>query len=351
MKKFTLLFIVMLLTAFTYAQGPVLQSVEIGGKIPVSSDNYGKLFDTIYLNEFFIYYDFFCNYLAPDKGYIFGTQWDSLGNAGSYEQAQGFTDVPWIEEEVSGLLILVGLKATLGLGSKLQFRLYALDDSSSYTIDSNNYSIACPGTLLDTVSISWTDIDTSNVGLTTASFYWPNWPIPFYPNNIFCISYDVSDFYTHGDTISIIGVEPYGSEVYDPSTTWFREPVSNQWVQVSHYYTFGGTPLNAVISILPICRYYDVIGENSAYYNHMQLSQNVPNPSSGFTTIHYALDADAGVRFELYSISGQLVFSSNEGLKPAGTYTIDLNEYLLPGIYIYSLIANGKRLTKRMVVE
>lgn len=350
MKKLTLLFVGLLLTAYTYAQGPVLQSVEIGGKIPVPSDYISdKALDTMYIDEFFGCEPVFYNYRASGNGYIFGTQWDTNGIAGSNEQAQGFVEIPSHDDAVLGFLILIGIKKTQGIGSKLHFRLCAIDDSSNYTIDSNNYSIVCPGTTLDTASITWTGLDTTGIGITTAFNVW-NWIIPD-PFSSFCIAYDLSDFYANGDTLSIIGGDTYGITVYDPQYTWFREPSSNQWMQVSHYYTFGGAPLNAAIAIFPICDVDGGIGEEYSYYNHMQLSQNFPNPSSGFTTIRYALDADAGVSFELYSNSGQLVFSSNEGLKPAGTYTIDLNEYLLPGIYIYSLIANGKRLTKRMVVE
>lgn len=83
------------------------------------------------------------------------------------------------------------------------------------------------------------------------------------------------------------------------------------------------------------------------------LGDNRPNPASGSTTIEYSLPVGvAAASCQVYSLDGKLINSIN--LSPAsgkGTIQVGTNK-LSSGMYIYSLIINGKVTdTKKMVVS
>lgn len=82
-----------------------------------------------------------------------------------------------------------------------------------------------------------------------------------------------------------------------------------------------------------------------------ELFQNYPNPSTGFTTVKYALENQANVSFEMIDVTGKKVISSVEGNRNAGTHTIEINTNdLNAGIYFYSLVVNGQTITKKMTI-
>jgi len=86
--------------------------------------------------------------------------------------------------------------------------------------------------------------------------------------------------------------------------------------------------------------------------NGIILDQNIPNPFNTLTKINYNLQKGAiSVTFEVVDLTGRVLFTSNQGKKSAGNYSIDFNNEGLPsGIYYYSLIVDNRRLTKKMVV-
>jgi Secretion system C-terminal sorting domain len=84
---------------------------------------------------------------------------------------------------------------------------------------------------------------------------------------------------------------------------------------------------------------------------NLTLSQNQPNPVKDNTVISYELKNAETVTLEVYDITGKLIFTSNEGTKSAGAYTINYNASKLnAGIYTYTLVAGDARLTKKMTV-
>ncbi len=83
----------------------------------------------------------------------------------------------------------------------------------------------------------------------------------------------------------------------------------------------------------------------------VSLGQNVPNPATDISTIAYELVSSENVQFEVYDLTGKIVMTINEGSRPAGVNSIVLNtEDLNSGIYYYSIIIDGDRLTKKMIV-
>jgi hypothetical protein len=83
----------------------------------------------------------------------------------------------------------------------------------------------------------------------------------------------------------------------------------------------------------------------------ISLSQNIPNPANDNTVIHYSVPTDGSVTFNVYSISGQVLYSQTVETT-FGAHSIELNTSdLAAGMYFYSMEFKGQRLIKRMVIE
>ena len=86
--------------------------------------------------------------------------------------------------------------------------------------------------------------------------------------------------------------------------------------------------------------------------NGIELHQNVPNPANGTTTIRFELLQARNVTVEMRDLQGRLIQAVERGQLPAGTHQVDLNVAdLQGGIYTYTLVADGMRLTKKMMVK
>jgi hypothetical protein len=81
-----------------------------------------------------------------------------------------------------------------------------------------------------------------------------------------------------------------------------------------------------------------------------QLAQNVPNPFSAQTTIHYVLAESGKVVVELFSAKGDRIKELENANKDKGSYSIELSgDGLQSGMYYYTLSLNGKRLVKKAI--
>ena len=78
-----------------------------------------------------------------------------------------------------------------------------------------------------------------------------------------------------------------------------------------------------------------------------------PNPSNGEFTIKYTVLKRANVQVDVYDLNGALLKTLvNISDQFEGNYNIPVNLNELPnGIYLVSLINNGKRFTERVVIE
>jgi hypothetical protein len=81
------------------------------------------------------------------------------------------------------------------------------------------------------------------------------------------------------------------------------------------------------------------------------MEQNIPNPTSESTIIRYSVPQDGEVIFQIYSVSGQLLYTKKENV-PFGEHQIALNlsDYAV-GIYFYTMEYRGQRLVKRMSIR
>ena len=95
-----------------------------------------------------------------------------------------------------------------------------------------------------------------------------------------------------------------------------------------------------------------IVGVKESIAHKMELGQNVPNPFNNSTRINYVInDHLSSVQLEVVDVMGKRVALVNEGSRNAGKYSIELNSgNLANGVYYYTLIGDGQRLTKRMII-
>jgi len=85
--------------------------------------------------------------------------------------------------------------------------------------------------------------------------------------------------------------------------------------------------------------------------NLIELVQNYPNPFSQTTKIEYNLTRKAQVRFVVMDMLGRELTSISKGLQDDGYYSFDFQDSsLADGIYLYSILADDQRVTKRMMI-
>lgn len=91
----------------------------------------------------------------------------------------------------------------------------------------------------------------------------------------------------------------------------------------------------------------------------IMLYQNYPNPvvpgssgsGSGATTIKFYSDQDATAELQLFTTSGELIYSATKATKASEANSFVLNAINLPsGIYIYRITVGDKTGTKKMLV-
>ncbi|MBN1338318.1 MAG: T9SS type A sorting domain-containing protein [Bacteroidales bacterium] len=93
------------------------------------------------------------------------------------------------------------------------------------------------------------------------------------------------------------------------------------------------------------------IRENFVLANS-NVSQNYPNPASGITYVNVDLSAPADLRLEVYNLIGEKVLQIEKGQVNAGLHRFNISvSGLKPGMYLYTVFANGSEITHKMLVE
>ncbi len=81
------------------------------------------------------------------------------------------------------------------------------------------------------------------------------------------------------------------------------------------------------------------------------LEQNFPNPFNPNTSIRFSLPETGNVKLTVYNLLGQEIATLVNGVKEAGTHTINYNaEELNSGIYIYRIESNGFNEVRKMTL-
>ncbi|MCK4980741.1 MAG: T9SS type A sorting domain-containing protein [Candidatus Delongbacteria bacterium] len=81
------------------------------------------------------------------------------------------------------------------------------------------------------------------------------------------------------------------------------------------------------------------------------LHQNYPNPFNPTTTISFSIPTESQVKLSVFNIEGQLVKELVNGKMDKGIHNIDFNaESYISGEYIYTLEANEKKISNKMLL-
>jgi hypothetical protein len=85
--------------------------------------------------------------------------------------------------------------------------------------------------------------------------------------------------------------------------------------------------------------------------NGLSIDQNAPNPASGLTRLDYFLPTSGSTSIELFSVTGQKVFSKALSGQEHGNHAAMIDVTTLPnGVYTVVLSSNGARVTRSMTV-
>lgn len=86
--------------------------------------------------------------------------------------------------------------------------------------------------------------------------------------------------------------------------------------------------------------------------SNLSLAFCMPNPAVDNTTISYSLQTNERVSLVVRDVTGRIVLQQEEGMKPSGKNTINLNvSNFGAGVYTYTLVAGSDMITRQLVVE
>lgn len=101
---------------------------------------------------------------------------------------------------------------------------------------------------------------------------------------------------------------------------------------------------------------YKIRGKSSVgiteHSSNFSLHQNVPNPFNDKTIISYNLKTQAkNVSLVVYDVAGAKLFEKTQAGQGAGNYSVEIDRAnLASGVYFYSLVVDGSRLTQKMII-
>jgi hypothetical protein len=115
----------------------------------------------------------------------------------------------------------------------------------------------------------------------------------------------------------------------------------------------GGTPFQLTDPLVPVVRMVidGFIGIEDVLTSSAFVGQNQPNPFTGTTIVNYTVASQSDVSLELHDVMGKMVLRADQGDRATGAHqlTIDATD-LAAGAYYYSLVVDGERLTRKMIV-
>jgi hypothetical protein len=236
---------------------------------------------------------------------------------------------------VYGVALWVGAKQVVGEADSLSVNFYRV---SGLGTDTSGPVMNAPDTAFKSMKICTDMIDTS--GLTLILF-----PDSFIAFLDYAVGIDVSAM--DDDTIGLVTTTD--GDALQSQYSW-EQWSDHTWHSVLESLNWG---MDLDFGIFIIADMSAANINDDYFIDGIKLSQNQPNPTSGNTLVQYELMNDAkNVVLEIYDAGGKLINVYNEGKQTNGLHQIDLStENNASGIYYYSLKADGKRLTKRMLIS
>ena len=359
MKKIYLFGIALALTGTSMAQSIIQQSIshvqmkEI--ELPTAGVAAADPTDTLGINEFgtnaFVY--------SSPSGFVFGTNdlEDTQTIPGStvhqlnYEFAGGY--IVNGSYNVLGAMILVASKEDVtGTPSDVTVNVWSLADNKARSgASAQTPDVIGPDQVLTSATVAFSDLDT--VLPTFVTFTNSAWV-----NSDFAIGVDIEDLYGNpADTVALIADEDGDS---DGTYTWTKfgfvvdpplpQPVPSAWFLTTGTLQ-GGLDVN--LGVFAIVSESLTSIEEQGFLNGVKMT-TYPNPAltSENVRIDFGLEsAKENVELSVYTMNGQIAYTTALGSKSSGIHSINIPAGTLSaGSYVYSLVADGARIAKRMEI-
>jgi hypothetical protein len=281
------------------------------------------------------------NYGYTGGGYVYGV---NISTNEINHVAQGYMNINSASIGIEGVLVgfvgkMIGVGGT-GAAS-MDIHVYEMSANQAMSYDGTNWNqdaIGPNASPKGSTTLSFANADTNWFSLSYAAF-----STVVGTSTDFAVSVDATAIKAANDTVGLAS---------DTDGEGYRLAFHYIPAQSAFYITddlFGG--LNNNIAIFAVIDDNYVGVEDHDFLNNMQLSA-YPNPAKDQTTISYNLKEDMdNVTLVVYDMAGKEVYRAANGSQAKGSYNVslDVSEYNA-GNYFYSLVGNGNRLTKRMVV-
>jgi hypothetical protein len=199
----------------------------------------------------------------------------------------------------------------------------------------------------DKVFVTWADTDAITWGVNITTNKLPD---------IYIWSKDViNNTYTPAVNVTTLS-DYWGANLWMHQSDMVIEDGGNYYIPVSTS-VHGTTDLDPVLhqylkNVWFTEGDYINVGTASIASPVAGISQNYPNPVNGTTRVDVTLTKNASVSLEVYNIVGQKVYEIPARNLTEGTHSFEISVTgLKAGVYTYSVIANGERTTRKMMVN
>jgi hypothetical protein len=197
--------------------------------------------------------------------------------------------------------------------------------------------------------VVWGDTDTTLAAPNTDGFLINSAP------DIFAVGKDLTTNTTYPITNFTVGTMFWGDNFFHYASDIIYEDGNGNMIVPVTTADIGPTPLDPVDhNLLMTVGFGPTIGveQNSAENSLMNVSQNFPNPFNDRTNISVELEQGAELELFVYNMIGQQVHFESKGKVNAGSYNFMVSaQELKPGVYFYRIAADGKSVTKKMIVQ
>ena len=231
---------------------------------------------------------------------------------------------------LEGVMLFFGAKTDAGGSMTVE----ALDmDGTTGTTSAGTGDQPCPGTSLASETLSVADADTA--GFTVVNF------TPVSVSSNFYVGIEMSGF--NGDTVGLISSTADDTQ---GEKTW------EKWSDGTWYTMGPAWGLNFDLAIWALVDNPDAASiEDQSYFNGIKAFVQ-PNPVNEVANIVLEFAQRSDVMIDIVSANGQRVYSDQLGDFAQGRHNIQIPvSELAPGLYYYSVAANGQRLTQKMMVK
>ncbi len=112
-----------------------------------------------------------------------------------------------------------------------------------------------------------------------------------------------------------------------------------------------GSDISGGLFVIKVGQSLVGITNNQETPSAYSLNQNYPNPFNPSTTIEYSIPKGSFVSIRVFDVLGKQVGLVADEYKPAGSYSVSYDAgRLASGIYYYSLVTDGFKETKKMIL-